>query len=715
MAQITYTPSGLLLGTTNIVSSSVTLGIHAPGATNNYIHLTNGTTGTSGSDGAQIGITSGAGVLEIIQSENQNIRILQNTNKLIVLENNTVSGNSIVELKNVTDHADIFLGVQATPEASIVASPGDLYIRADDGGNAGSIWIKGSGIVTNTGWLQLSTGTATGFWDLTGNTGQTAGVDNFLGSTDSVPINIITDGITRMYVENVTGRIGIGTTTPTQQLEITQSFEQPHTSSSSVGVVYKGADRFIHDYDTGGVGAGQNTFMGTGAGNFTHTGTGLTAYGYNALANVTTGNTLLAFGNGAGTGLTTATRTVLIGNMAGSASDCVAIGFNAMSAGTGGTNTIIGSGAGQSSTTGNNNTYIGYNAGTATLGGNSNVAVGSRAMDTSTGGAGNVIVGTDSMNSHASGLFITTLGYRSLDTTTGGDEYVALGYEALASATNANASIAIGSQALKVDSAGLSWTGTHIIGIGKNSRVGGSGLTNSIVIGKDAVVSASNNMILGPGGGGFGTRVNVGIGVNTANAPLHVHSLQANTVNILRLENNANNFDIFTSTATPEGAITGTRGDLCSVDDGANGQLYLKQTGAATNTGWVQLSTGGSKSYFSGVIASLVGVTRYYMINNSFTAGFATESTVQVPSFAGNYTTLRINVSTNTATSAVTVNFRVNGAGAGPTISIPAATTGILTNTTTATVSANDLVTIEVVGAAVGTVTFGYQLEFIPS
>lgn len=122
-----------------------------------------------------------------------------------------------------------------------------------------------------------------------------------------------------------------------------------------------------------------------------------------------------------------------------------------------------------------------------------------------------------------------------------------------------------------------------------------------------------------------------------------------------------------------------------------------------------------SKGYFSGVIIVGAAVTRYNMINNSFTSGVATESTYQVPSFAGTYSNLRINVSTNTATSAVTVNFRVNGAGAGPTISIPAATIGPFSNSTAITVATGDLVAFETVGAAVGSVIFGYQLEFIPS
>ena len=75
------------------------------------------------------------------------------------------------------------------------------------------------------------------------------------------------------------------------------------------------------------------------------------------------------------------------------------------------------------------------------------------------------------------------------------------------------------------------------------------------------------------------------IGNGTASSAFHVDSNAANTTAIATFENTAGDFQIFRSDATPEGAITGSIGDLCI--DGTNGRVYTKRTGAASNTGWL--------------------------------------------------------------------------------------------------------------------------------
>ena len=66
----------------------------------------------------------------------------------------------------------------------------------------------------------------------------------------------------------------------------------------------------------------------------------------------------------------------------------------------------------------------------------------------------------------------------------------------------------------------------------------------------------------------------------------------ANTTAITTFENTGGDFQLFRSDATPEGSITGSIGDL--VIDSTNGNAYIKNTGAATNTGWLQI--GGQRS-----------------------------------------------------------------------------------------------------------------------
>jgi len=109
----------------------------------------------------------------------------------------------------------------------------------------------------------------------------------------------------KLVVEGDTGYIGIGVTDPSQQLEITKNFELPaSTHANSAGIIYKGADRFISDFNYGLNDAetittnGFNTFVGINAGNFTMGSTATQVYhasyntgiGYQSFQANTTGN-----------------------------------------------------------------------------------------------------------------------------------------------------------------------------------------------------------------------------------------------------------------------------------------------------------------------------------------------------------------------------------------------------------------------------------------
>ena len=79
------------------------------------------------------------------------------------------------------------------------------------------------------------------------------------------------------------GYIGIGTASPAQQLEITQSMQMPNTASSTLGILYKGGSRFLHNFTNS---TNNNTFLGLNSGNFGLTGTGNTAVGSDTLKNL---------------------------------------------------------------------------------------------------------------------------------------------------------------------------------------------------------------------------------------------------------------------------------------------------------------------------------------------------------------------------------------------------------------------------------------------
>ena len=97
--------------------------------------------------------------------------------------------------------------------------------------------------------------------------------------------------------------VGIGTTAPNQQLEITKNFRLPATvGTTPYGIIYKDGSSFIHDFNYGNNGtvttAGGNTFVGLNAGNLTMGSTATTAgqasyntgVGYQSLYSNTTGS-----------------------------------------------------------------------------------------------------------------------------------------------------------------------------------------------------------------------------------------------------------------------------------------------------------------------------------------------------------------------------------------------------------------------------------------
>ena len=67
-----------------------------------------------------------------------------------------------------------------------------------------------------------------------------------------------------LFWDNSSKELGIGTNTPSQQLETTKSIEIADTTASDKGVIYKGGNRFLHNFhDPTGGGAvpdGNNVF-----------------------------------------------------------------------------------------------------------------------------------------------------------------------------------------------------------------------------------------------------------------------------------------------------------------------------------------------------------------------------------------------------------------------------------------------------------------------
>jgi trimeric autotransporter adhesin len=332
----------------------------------------------------------------------------------------------------------------------------------------------------------------------------------------TVPNGSIT-AATRMTIDQ-NGNVGIGTTTPAQQLEITAAMRMPATTSSTTGVIYKGTNRFIHDYKPA-ANDGNNTFIGVNAGNFTmtsatswlasgNTGVGVnaltaltdagynTAVGMNTLQATTTGSYNAAFGALALAANTTGVGNTAIGNTAlqanTTASSSTAVGNAALTANTtGAANTALGESALRANTTASQNTALGQSAMRDNTTGANNTAVGLSALQGNLTGSNNVALGVSTLVNGTAASGNTALGYNSLTSATSSNN-VGVGFQAGTGTTSGGSNTFVGYNAATTNT-----TGSNNTVLGFQANVNAGNLTNATAIGNGATVDASNKIRLG--------------------------------------------------------------------------------------------------------------------------------------------------------------------------------------------------------------------------
>jgi len=263
---------------------------------------------------------------------------------------------------------------------------------------------------------------------------QIGGIRTSSAGTDLVFKTGFNSPNTRMIIKNL-GNVGIGTTSPTEKLDVTGKIALNGTQLAYMPTDYSGT---LILGDGGGsleAGAVYNTFVGILAGTNNTIGSRNTANGYASLRYNTTGIQ----------------------------------------------NTANGMFSLFSNTTGNNNTANGYYS-----------------LFANTTGSYNTANGTYSLRSNATGSFNTTNGYYSLFANTTGSFNTAVGYASLYSNTTGSYNIATGREAGRYFTGNQALTNpSNSIFLGNNTKALADSGSNEIVIGYYATGIGSNSVTLG--------------------------------------------------------------------------------------------------------------------------------------------------------------------------------------------------------------------------
>ncbi len=332
-----------------------------------------------------------------------------------------------------------------------------------------------------------------------GNGSHLTGVSGALSGLNStrVPVANSSSTIIDSMIYNVGNNVGIGTTAPVQQLDLTKSISLVNSTNSTTGVIYKGGYPFLHDYAPAG--AAGNLFLGKNAGNFTLTGGG----GPLSSDNIGVGDSVLNV-------LTTGYGNVAVGNAAlvvnTDGAYNVALGLYALNANQSGWNSVaIGAGA-LNMDTASDNTAVGADAAGENTSGGWNTALGRWAMQFNKTGGGNLAVGYQAGQgvSNASDIidnvFLGALAGKAV--LTGANQNLMAGVSAGVNVTTGAGNILLGFQAGDAIT-----TGSNNIILGYDIDAQSNTGSNQLSIG---------NLIFATGGFGTGTTIGTGsVGIAT--------------------------------------------------------------------------------------------------------------------------------------------------------------------------------------------------------
>lgn len=267
-----------------------------------------------------------------------------------------------------------------------------------DGG--GAIWLipnPSQGIIIARDLETLNAGTGAHWIGIDGSDGSIyfnergSDADVRIFRPEASTLAFSTDDVERVWFDGA-GNVGIGTNSPTEQLEITGNFRLPK-STATEGIIKSDGNRFIHNFGT------RNFFAGVNAGNLTMTGVANTGVGVDVLTSNAAGDHNTATGEGALRFNTTGGHNTAAGRYALQANTT---GFG---------NTATGEFALQANTTGFHNTATGEGTLQANVTGEHNTASGEGALQFNTTGSNNTSAGRHALQSNSTGFNNTGVGF----------------------------------------------------------------------------------------------------------------------------------------------------------------------------------------------------------------------------------------------------------------------------------------------------------------
>ena len=275
------------------------------------------------------------------------------------------------------------------------------------------------------------------------------------------------------------------------------------------------------------------------------------------------------------------------------------------------------------------NLFLGFGTGNSSATGTLNTGVGAVVLPALTNGIGNVALGWNVLSKNDAGSENTGTGRLALQLNTSGSFNVANGERALQNNTIGGENTAVGTAALVFNTTGNNNTA---LGISAGPDQSTPNLTNSTAIGSNAVVTASNAMVLGSINGLNGAVADtlVGIGTTAPTAKLDVRG-SANFTGPITFAAG--------QTFPGAGTITGVSAGTGLTGGGTSGNVTLN----VDATKVPQLSTAntftGNQTVNANLTATGVVSASSYQIGSSlFASGNVTTNNVYL-GFAGNKTT----------------------------------------------------------------------------